>query len=845
MPIPAGFRHCFESAAAAAGRTLSEAELNGLFNRLQGRMSRYTDEGMSLRDAAMRAGRESAEEHQAAAAIKRHNDLMNLNNRIERRQRIVARAEGPLAKRTGPDLYNAVAAEIEAKNTPMQGGRMSTEAMEKTRTKEYEGGVGFELDQAGLRKLAATGEVDEPLAEELYALSESNAAGVKVAVGKSGNKMAGQIASILERYQTLAKLRLNRAGAWIGDYAGYITSTTHDPIKIGHDTAQQWVNFISPLLDNRTFEGVENTTDFLTKIRNSLRAGIHLSDGNGADFKAPAFSGPGSMAGMVSESRLLHFKDAQSWLTYQRRYGYSGSLTDQVMMSLRRAARQEALMERFGTNPEAEFKGDLDWLQKTYVDKNPEAARSFRVSDVNSLNNLFDQISGRANMPAHELRAQIGSFLRNLSSMAHLGFVSFTHLFSAIVTKGPVLRYQGANFLEAYGNVLSSFVHSFGEKDQPEALRRLLAGVSGTHSGIGSFGWLDDTVPGTMSKITNQYFKANGLNWLLQSQKRGVVWFMSHHLGELADHEFGDLPPQTQRAFNQYNISPEDWNVLRQAPDHPVDGPNTYLTPDAAMRSTTPLTDAAREDLALKLNAYYHDVADQSIVTPGVGDRAFWVRGTRPGEVSGEVARFVMQFKLWPTAMIRQFWGREVFGGNGAGGIATGVVVTALMGLAAGYGRMLITDMLKGLTPRDPKSPETWMAALAQSGGAGILGDFLFGQTNRYGQGLAETVAGPVAGEIANDFLTMWNNVKEGNTKPLATEAARMTANNMPFANMFYARSAINYLFLNSLMESLSPGYLRRQKDALRRNTGQQYVDPSTPLTGWMNPSQHLHTFGR
>ena len=127
----------------------------------------------------------------------------------------------------------------------------------------------------------------------------------------------------------------------------------------------------------------------------------------------------------------------------------------------------------------------------------------------------------------------------------------------------------------------------------------------------------------------------------------------------------------------------------------------------------------------------------------------------------------------------------------------------------------------------------------------GIAGDFLFGQQNRFGQGPAETVAGPVLGESLNTLMTMWNQIKSDNTEDLAPEALRLALQNTPFINLFYVRGVLNYLFLDSLQESLSPGYLERSNAAMQRNEGQSYLSPSSPYFGFMAPENHLQPFGQ
>src|SRR5690606_16301968 len=48
------------------------------------------------------------------------------------------------------------------------------------------------------------------------------------------------------------------------------------------------------------------------------------------------------------------------------------------------------------------------------------------------------------------------------------------------------------------------------------------------------------------------------------------------------------------------------------------------------------------------------------------------------------------------------------------------------------------------MNPLDEQGRDFWGAAMLQGGGLGIYGDFLFSDVNRFGGGLARTVAGPI-----------------------------------------------------------------------------------------------------
>lgn len=830
---------CISAVLMAGGRSFenkSEQDILDLVDRVDARAARLERvEGLSRAQALSSAANLMTGEIKAAAAREQLIAKMNLQKRIDLRARIADRAEN-LGGANGVNIGDALHTEISALNTPTAtgGNRFSTEAVWKNRLKEYVGGLESDLRRAGVLQLFTGGHLENQWGRELYERSLRDS-GEPHQVGVTKSSEAGKIADIVRKYQLLARERLNREGAWVGDYPGYISSTAHDADTIYRSGREAWVKDILPLLDqDRTFEGVEDPAKFLNGTWEVLATGVHLSDQTG--FKDPAFRGPGNLAAKVSESRVLHFKDAESWLAYQQKYG-TGTLHEQVVGSLQRAARQEALLQRWGTNPRAEFENTVQWLKEKYRSDNPGAVIEFSKQEAVS-RDLFGYLDGQNNLVKNQQRANLGAGLRAVASLSKLGGVMLTHLSSA-ATGAAELRYHGINLLDSYANDFKSFFHGF-EGDEAKQLQDLIqSGSEGAHGAMLAPMAPDDTLPGTLSKIQNKFFQLTGLTYVLQGKKEGAGAIMARHFGGMVDRTFDDLPAEAQRGLSLYSITPADWDALRTAPGHfQIDG-RTFLTPDAADRSTVQMSQRDRDMLALKLRTYFGDVADRYVITPNIADQRYARFGSTaaPGTVAGEAMRFIAQFKTWPVAAMRQGLGRELSGGQGVAGAITGIVHLAVMGTAFGYLRMAISDLAKGIVPRDPSSPDTWLAALAQGGGAGILGDYLFGQTNRFGGGVSDTLLGPVLGEGVNALMTIWNNAKAGNGKDIPPELLRLALNNTPFINLFYTRTALNYLLLNSIQESLNPGYLRRAQQNLKRQTGQTY---------WLAPAEnHLRPFGR
>jgi hypothetical protein len=115
---------------------------------------------------------------------------------------------------------------------------------------------------------------------------------------------------------------------------------------------------------------------------------------------------------------------------------------------------------------------------------------------------------------------------------------------------------------------------------------------------------------------------------------------------------------------------------------------------------------------------------------------------------------------------------------------------------------------------------------MLQGGALGIYGDFLLGESSRFGSSPLETAAGPTLG-TASDLVELAQKVRSGDDA--AAQAFRLLVANTPFANLFYTRVALDYLILYRIQEALNPGYLRRMEQRIERENNQTF---------WLRPSE-------
>lgn len=242
--------------------------------------------------------------------------------------------------------------------------------------------------------------------------------------------------------------------------------------------------------------------------------------------------------------------------------------------------------------------------------------------------------------------------------------------------------------------------------------------------------------------------------------------------------------------------------------------------------------DTARRNLELAVLRFFADETSYGVVEVDAATRRMMTWGQRPGTIAGEAIRFVGQFKGFPFAFTQRVGGRAIFGHRKDATLLekSAHIGALLAGMTmAGYAAMTMKDLVKGYwPPRDPTKPATWAAAFVQGGAAGIYGDYLFAQTNRFGNSILETTAGPTIGSAA-EFITIALKARDVATGKLtgneadfpAARAISWATGNTPFANLFYVRPALDYLFLNSMREAVSPGFLKKQAKRRAADYGQ------------------------
>lgn len=825
-----------QAAAKAAGRELDLEELTELVGDLQGRIKQLqaTDGMLGLEEAAMKAADEMGNQVKLAAVIEKRNALLNARRRAE----LVGYIRNTWADR--PDL--GLESFLVGTNVARPGARRSVAAEQKQLSQAYIAGFLNDIEKEGLLPFLTRGDLDQDIADSLWRIGMD-----KPLDGLS--KEAVSIAKIMQKYQEAARIDANRAGAFIRKLPGYVVRQSHDPYKLQRAGFKQWRDEILPLLDERTFEAGSDVDGFLLATYNGLVSGVHLK----VSASSPTgFKGPRNLAKKVSAERVLHFKDGIAWNQYNKVYG-TGSLREAFLGGMDRSGQSTGLMRRLGTNPESNFEAALDDLQLAFKE-DPEAMRRFQDDRRGMLKTRFAEIDGSSSIAVNHTGARVAANLRAWQSMAKLGGAVISAMTDLPVAASE-MRYQGKGMLSSMGTLIGGMIKGKKPAEQREILSTLGVFFDSVRGEVVSKFSADDSLGGQMTKWQQRFFKLNGLTWWTDTMRSTAALMMSHHLAYNRALNWDQINPDLRRTLELFDFDAGKWDLVRGTGAKLADG-REYMTtqgiddiPDADLAVylagngrtvNTAAIGELREELRGGLRSYITDRASYAVIEPDARTRAMMRRGTQPGTVAGELLRFVGQFKAFPVAILQKSFGRELYGrgyqpgayganpgreliqamksGNGE---KLGIAQLMLWTTIFGYGAMATKDLVKGREPRPADDPKTWIAAMLQGGALGLYGDFLFGEANRFGGGLTQSLSGPTLGLIDGgyDLLTR---VRDGDDA--AAAAVRFGIQNTPFANLFYTRAAMDYLFLHSVQEALNPGALRRMERRIEKENAQQFL---------------------
>lgn len=831
---------CFDAANAASSQRLSRDEIDAAFQRVAEYKARLQAEGniadlpAKLRSFAER----EAERTKVAAAMQKRHAALNILARDRLDQAVTSMIK------SGMSPKKALLAILEGTQHGIEGGRNSVAALNGAYEARYLGGLFAELqaNRPHLIHALRDQKMDADITIEMAELKEGGKPGL------TGNKDAQYVAKLFSTYAEMSRTDLNKLGAAIGRLDGWSGAQTHDDIKMMAAGKDAWVASVLQKLDvARTFPDVESPDEIAEAM-----SGVYDMIITGFPNKpTPKEKGqrvnPANLAKSLGKSRVLHFKDAQAALAYRAQFGY-GNTVSGIVSHLRNSAKVAASMDALGPNPEVMFGSLVDGL-KRQIKENPKLSDAQKAkqivslqSDAGGLRHAMDIATGLVSRPVNVTGAKIAADVRAVQSMAKLGGALFSSI-SDTVTAGAASQFRGSGFIRGFMAQLNGLRRGRPKGELAEISFLTGEGFDGLLGHIVSPAAAVDGPVGRLAAMQERFFRWNGLSWWTDIQRATAGRVISAEMGMRAKTAYADLPANYRHVLGLHSITEAKWEAIRKIEARSIDG-KSYITPDKilelpdeAVAGIGRTADDARNRLQLDVLRFFADETSYGVVETDARSRRTTTQGTRPGTLAGEAIRFIMQFKGFPIAFTQRVGGRALFGHRqGAGMLEKSAHIgTLLAGMTmAGYAAMTFKDLAKGYwPPRDPTEDPmgVFTAAFVQGGAAGIYGDFLFGRVNRFGGNVLETTAGPTI-STASQLIEL---AQRARTAGLISEEEfkfgeliTMATGNTPYANLFYVKPALDFLFLNSLREAASPGYLKRNEGRRKKEYGQTTIIPKS-----------------
>lgn len=386
----------------------------------------------------------------------------------------------------------------------------------------------------------------------------------------SGNATAKKISDKMGEVFEGMRERFNRAGGDIGRLLNWALPQTHSAEKMVIAGRDYWVNFVFPKQDRNNFVHEDGRLFSDDELKELLKYSFDSITSNGAnklEIGRQNFGGNSKVTSKHNESRVLHFKDADSWMEYQEKFG-GMQFVDLVEAHINGLSKDIALVENLGSNPKGAMKILMDAArQKDWekgVDLN-QVDRGLKRSQV-----MFDEFMG-ANQPENAVLANMGLTYRSLNVASMLGSTTLSSLTDqAMILK--TAQIHGISYRKAFGEIISQ-LNPKNKADRELAHSLGLA----TEETVGTIArWADDGLTSVHGKaelaakgsssLATQVLRISGLNALTAANKRGFSKILMDKYGRMTrDKSWNDLAPIDRELLEGTGLNERTWEVMKLA----------------------------------------------------------------------------------------------------------------------------------------------------------------------------------------------------------------------------------------------------------------------------------------
>lgn len=634
--------------------------------------------------------------------------------------------------------------------------------------------------------------------------------------------------------------RFNRSGGDIGKLDDWGLPQAHSLEKIVKAGKQAWVDQAEKLIDTSKYVHEDGTYYSQQEIRDLLEYSFDTLSTNGAnktEIGRQNFGGNSKVTSRHSESRVLHFKDAEAWLEYQADFG-GLPFVDLVEAHINGLSKDIAMVENLGSNPKNAMRILMDAADKK--DREKGLITSNENKTIKRAQTMFDDFTGQ-NTPQSEVLANLGLAYRSMNVASMLGGTTL-----ASVTDQAMIAKTASIHNIAYRKTFGELLTQLNPKNKEDRELAHSLGLA-TEEMLGSIArWSDDGLTSVHGKsqalarvssgIASQVMRISGLNALTAASKVGFTKMLMEKYGRLSrSKSWQDLGEIDRELLEKTGLSERAWEVIRLA-DPVIDrkgnqlmsARSIYQIPDEKL---TAFGDPkqVKDEIATQFQAHLLDEQGMAVVEAGLRERTKITGGMKKGTGAEFIWKGITQFKSFPVAFLMRHGSRALSMEKGTSKAAYGASIFAMTTLLGAL-VVQLKELANGNDPQtmwDSEDPQKTMNFLTRSavqgGGLSILGDILVAGTDTSGRSTSDFLVGPFGSDAKAVLgLTVGNLTQyyEGKDTNAANEAFKLVKGKIPAQNLWYTKAAVNKMFFDEIQDSIAPGYREKLLRKAEREQG-------------------------
>lgn len=659
----------------------------------------------------------------------------------------------------------------------------------------------------------------------------------------TGDPLAKKISDKMGEVFEGMRERFNRAGGDIGKLDDWGLPQTHNLEKIVLAGKQAWVQKAEGLIDTSKYVHEDGTYYSQQEIRELLEYSYDTLSSNGAnktEIGRQSFGGNSKVTSRHSESRVLHFKDAESWMEYQSEFG-GMPFVDLIEAHVNGLSKDIAMVENLGSSPKNSMRilmdaaEQKDWQNGLDADTTAKSRKRAQT--------MFDEFTGQ-NTPQSEVLANLGLAYRSMNVASMLGGTTISSVTDqAMIAKTASIH--GIAYRKTFGELISQ-LNPANKEDRQLAHSLGLA----TEEMLGSIArWSDDgltSVHGKSQKlarvssgVASQVMRVSGLNALTAASKVGFTKMLMEKYGRLSRSKaWADLDAMDRELMEKTGLSERAWEVMRLA--DPVEdrkgnqlmsARSIYEIPDNQL---TQFGDPqkVRDEVATQFQAHLLDEQGMAVVEAGLRERTWMTPGMRKGTAMGEIVKSMLQFKSFSAAFLMRHGSRTMAQQSMQGKATYAIPLVAMTTILGGL-VVQLKELANGNDPAtmwDSDDPDKTIDFMKRSfvagGGLPVLGDILVAGMDTSGRDAGDFIAGPFGSDFKSLLsLTVGNatQLSDGTDTNAGNETFKFLKGKIPAQNLWYTKAATNRMIFDNFQDMIAPGYrekllqkAERQQDRTR-----------------------------